>query len=165
MDVGSSAVGAFRIRGRSSAGRAPALQAGGRRFEPVRLHCPDARSAWALGRPRDNPPEGGWSGSSVGCRREVRGFGGSPSEARCVMAMDWPLVIRPQRCGYGFCVLCQCESGSGASLGAHAFMRSDRQVGFSGTQLFQFVFPDVLTHGSGIRLILWIGPTRSEALW
>ena len=50
----------------------------------------------------------------------------------------------------GFCVLCQCESGSGASLGAHAFMRSDRQVGFSGTLLFQFVFPDVLTHGSGI---------------
>jgi hypothetical protein len=26
------------IRGRSSAGRAPALQAGGRRFDPVRLH-------------------------------------------------------------------------------------------------------------------------------
>lgn len=26
------------FRGRSSAGRAPALQAGGRRFDPVRLH-------------------------------------------------------------------------------------------------------------------------------
>ena len=26
------------LRGRSSAGRAPALQAGGRRFEPDRLH-------------------------------------------------------------------------------------------------------------------------------
>ena len=28
----------FRIRGRSSAGRAPALQAGGHRFDPGRLH-------------------------------------------------------------------------------------------------------------------------------
>jgi hypothetical protein len=32
------ATGLWPLRGRSSVGRAPALQAGGRRFEPVRLH-------------------------------------------------------------------------------------------------------------------------------
>ena len=30
-------------RGRSSAGRAPALQAGGQEFESLRLHCEDQR--------------------------------------------------------------------------------------------------------------------------
>ena len=33
----------FAIRGCSSVGRAPALQAGGRRFDPVQLHQPKAR--------------------------------------------------------------------------------------------------------------------------
>ena len=38
-EVGSSSLPRPTInRGRSSAGRAPALQAGGHRFEPVRLH-------------------------------------------------------------------------------------------------------------------------------
>ena len=37
-------------RGRSSAGRAPALQAGGHRFEPVRLHhSHPAWMAWSSG--------------------------------------------------------------------------------------------------------------------
>jgi hypothetical protein len=38
------------VRGRSSAGRAPALQAGGHRFDPVRLHHPTLLRALA-GRP------------------------------------------------------------------------------------------------------------------
>ena len=34
----------FRKRGRSSAGRAPALQAGGQEFESLRLHCTGNRT-------------------------------------------------------------------------------------------------------------------------
>ena len=50
-----------RLRGRSSAGRAPALQAGGRRFESGRLHCPPRSCAAAPRRaisPRGVPAEG-----------------------------------------------------------------------------------------------------------
>jgi len=36
------------------------------------------------------------------------------------------LVVRPHTCGYGSCVLCQCESGSGASVGASSVVKSDR---------------------------------------
>ncbi len=67
------------VRGRSSTGRAPALQAGGRRFESDRLHQPDrggggasARNARAARvaeksviRPCPSSPRGGWCGRWV----------------------------------------------------------------------------------------------------
>ena len=43
-------------RGHSSVGRAPALQAGGRRFDPVWLHQPSWRNAAAVGGARRGPP-------------------------------------------------------------------------------------------------------------
>src|SRR6185436_13681701 len=89
------------IRGCSSAGRAPALQAGGRRFESDHLH------------------HFGWSGGvewigSVSRRSESN---------RCL----WFLceTVTPEVSPDGGAVLCQGESGSGASLGA-TIAKSDR---------------------------------------
>ncbi len=85
------------VWGRSSAGRAPALQAGGRRFDPVRLH-----------------------GS---CRT-----GETQGDARCLYTVDWKEIgsIEPCTCRWaglglvvpGVLVFGNCESGSGALLGA-----------------------------------------------
>ena len=124
-------------RGRSSAGRAPALQAGGRRFEPDRLHhrsgAPCAPGVGWL----DDGVSG--RGCGVAVKYEVRWHG-----AGCVHR--WWSV---RGCGSGSCVLCQCESGSGASLGAHAFIGSDRHAGSFGVLLFQPIFPDWLTNEGG----------------
>jgi hypothetical protein len=57
----------------------------------------------------------------------------------------------------GWCVLCQCESGSGASLGAHALVGSDRHAG-------SLLGPAVPADLSGLadRRVRYL---RSEALW
>jgi hypothetical protein len=108
------------IRGCSSAGRAPALQAGGRRFESDHLHhCP-----WIK--------DGGWSCS-----------GGYRGEAKAIGVDGFNVKLRRRRClqigGAGSrgdhriwsgdddpgVDLCKCESGSGASLGA-TIVKSDR---------------------------------------
>ncbi len=49
---GKDQTGEEDIRGYSSAGRAPALQAGGQRFEPAYLHQP-ARDGINRGNPED----------------------------------------------------------------------------------------------------------------
>jgi hypothetical protein len=121
------------VWGRSSAGRAPALQAGGRRFDPDRLHhhrlsSNDAhvstiarRQSFACKRMKAGSRVPGVrvflessAGEAISCIAEC------PNSVRsCVWAK------RPRSCGRVVCaarlggvVLCQGESGSGASLGA-----------------------------------------------
>jgi hypothetical protein len=55
------AVGSNKLRGYSSAGRAPALQAGGQRFEPAYLH---------------QDPQAGWrkSRAQIGCEPLISGM-------------------------------------------------------------------------------------------
>ena len=133
------------------------MQAGGRRFEPVRLHLP-ALVGLGGGRcglpiPLDLLMEDGF----VAEKFEVRWF----TVSSAMRYDDETAVGDPPAVSWVWiCVLCQCESGSGASLGAHAFMRSDRQVGswrflskifdgVFGALLFWPIFPDWSTRGSG----------------
>ena len=72
-------------RGRSSAGRAPALQAGGRRFEPDRLH--QLGRGWLVGATaektrvsescRGSDRRWAWWDRRWRCRECVPGFGGA----------------------------------------------------------------------------------------
>ena len=90
--------------GRSSAGRAPALQAGGRRFDPVRLHH-DQNPCFDLLRHHGEEcaaPSLLWQGW-VERLQEIGPAVGAPCKARGVMA--WP-VCHPVP-GRGVrCVLC-----------------------------------------------------------
>ena len=93
-------------RGCSSAGRAPALQAGGHRFEPVHLHSLGASIplGWMLGRSR---------------RREDCVFGFCRGHLRSEGFLRWPMVSGASLVEAILAsVLWNCESGSGASLGA-----------------------------------------------
>ena len=127
-------------RGRSSAGRAPALQAGGHRFEPVRLHHSaaswrsDVRSEPSL--PLARLPLGdplflgclSWvcglvlalGAGPVSSQRSNR-FGPFVPSRLAAVGMNGPLCcchLRPRPWVGAAFVLCQCESGSGASLDA-----------------------------------------------
>jgi hypothetical protein len=126
-------VGGFQGWGRSSAGRAPALQAGGRRFDPDRLHHP------RLLRKRGEARLPSHGGNRLLANDESRSPEPSMArdestsvEATLVCIAECPesgLIIclgqAPGLCGHAVCaarlggiVLCYCESGSGASLDA-----------------------------------------------
>ena len=100
----------FQGWGRSSAGRAPALQAGGHRFDPDRLH-----HRRLLGKRRSLAKY--WFVS-----RMIE-FGlitclGKASRVVCSCRI-MPLGLARGCCPVGWrCSLLHCESGSGASLGA-----------------------------------------------
>jgi hypothetical protein len=102
----------FQGWGRSSAGRAPALQAGGHRFDPDRLHqglAPDVGKCIADVRVR------------CGLRR---------GKASLVLIAPFAFGFHPGVVTRkGGVVLCFCESGSGASLGACDQDRSVRAGG------------------------------------
>jgi hypothetical protein len=138
------------LRGHSSAGRAPALQAGGHRFESGCLHNSRSASAEMVAKRTSGnyPPDwfrsakGGGSreadarkqspgGKVPGPRRSLDGSGSDPPGARHPklyrgkVTRSWrrrshrrtspsPLITTR----IGDFVLCQGESGSGASLGA-----------------------------------------------
>ena len=100
-----------RFGGRSSAGRAPALQAGGRRFEPDRLHfCGRREATTRLRSRREQKSPGGsnnaWLHSLSNAPR------GDPFSSQ--RRKKFGRALR----GMGRGGLCQGESGSGASLGA-----------------------------------------------
>jgi hypothetical protein len=117
----------FPVWGRSSAGRAPALQAGGHRFDPGRLHPPRLLCKRVL-------PHRLWLSQPTRCR--------SPKQGGTHQNKHWlyrgmfrirfdhvlrqsvlgrvvtPFVCLPCLCWVVAVVLLKCESGSGASLGA-----------------------------------------------
>jgi hypothetical protein len=127
--------------GHSSAGRAPALQAGGHRFEPGCLHYLPVRQRRTRSRSEreaNNPPDGR---CKVRCdypadaglrliRLDIGSLGdGRWSKANCIARKGHEIValvfslrehLRSRRSLSlsGAFVLCQGESGSGASLGA-----------------------------------------------
>jgi hypothetical protein len=113
--------------GLSSAGRAPALQAGGHRFDPDSLHQFCSVSMWRSGFERGPQGRAAWPDGGH------RGYHGEVSVRRSLCS--------PKRGGicccpfgtlggvftrFGCCGLLQCESGSGASLGVPRSAKSDR---------------------------------------
>ena len=128
------------VWGRSSAGRAPALQAGGRRFEPDRLHSvpratreqkflerlnkaralPSTRWGWEAPDPHSTE----WIAKArplLGCRGEAPGLAFESSSQRRKQIRSchaWRGRGGRTPCGGVRRGLCQGESGSGASLGA-----------------------------------------------
>jgi hypothetical protein len=92
----------FQSWGRSSAGRAPALQAGGHRFDPDRLH----QGA--------SPPVHLVVSRNVRVRCDPM-----PGQSASGLIAPYALGFGPRVAARkGGVVLCYCESGSGASLGA-----------------------------------------------
>ena len=114
-----------RLWGCSSAGRAPALQAGGHRFEPVHLHHSGASCAPMSGHSFGLGGMGslGACAEETGCRhREEKGSEPwLPARSRGGWE-EWfcgcCYLAGPRFGQVAHVVLCQCESGSGASLGA-----------------------------------------------
>ena len=95
-----------RSRGRSSAGRAPALQAGGHRFEPGRLQ-------------RGAPPKRSACTGSSPVEEKKRLYRGEVTRSwRCRCSPRGTPPLHDNRHSFGGFVLCQGESGSGASLDA-----------------------------------------------
>jgi hypothetical protein len=131
----------FQSWGRSSAGRAPALQAGGHRFDPDRLHPPSF--VFKRGETAQFPHGGNGSWRFVGMRPTHRNAGLLANhESRGILCwLTWSLYRGKSEFGVIMCVgkascvvwscrlsgrpsravalvLWKCESGSGASLGA-----------------------------------------------
>jgi hypothetical protein len=76
----------MRIRGVSSAGRAPALQAGGHRFDPGTLHTRKPRKRGAFVYRSGDEIEGRQHGGQHSCAQRATNLSGDPVNPACIHA-------------------------------------------------------------------------------